>query len=183
MSCNPSIFPNSPARPESSCSQLTGRLYLVIYTAATALIPARLYAYIRGDITQSALAEGWTRSLHVLSSLSVLGPSAKRCLAALHLLNDVISIEENSTTADNLDTSDNADDLPSKPSVQPSSPRRDAVSTMPPIPPLPALTDLLATGGDVFGPGQGPPDFTWLDSLPVGLVAGDYAELLDFSEV
>ncbi|KIW23707.1 uncharacterized protein PV07_11886 [Cladophialophora immunda] len=65
-----------------------------IYTAATALIPARVYSYIRGDISQPSLAEAWQRSLEVLRRLSPLSPTATRCLAALELLNEEVVADE-----------------------------------------------------------------------------------------
>ncbi|KIX99976.1 uncharacterized protein Z520_04614 [Fonsecaea multimorphosa CBS 102226] len=65
-----------------------------IYTAATALIPARVYSYIRGDISQTSLTEAWRRSLEVLRRLSPLSPTATRCLAALELLDEEVVADE-----------------------------------------------------------------------------------------
>ncbi|EXJ56366.1 uncharacterized protein A1O5_12633 [Cladophialophora psammophila CBS 110553] len=65
-----------------------------IYTAATALIPARVYSYVRGDIPLSSLAEAWRRSLEVLRRLSPLSPTATRCLAALELLDEEVVADE-----------------------------------------------------------------------------------------
>jgi hypothetical protein len=67
-----------------------GFVVLVVYTAATALIPAIMYAHIRDDIPKSSLLTSWNRALYILSRLCPLSTSARRCLAALELLNDKI---------------------------------------------------------------------------------------------
>lgn len=61
-----------------------------LIAAATALIPARVYSYIRGHIPQETLAIAWQRSLDVLRRLSSLSSSATRCLAALELLDEEV---------------------------------------------------------------------------------------------
>jgi len=68
--------------------------YTVTFTAATALIPARVYEYIRGNTSLEVLANAWERSLQILRRLSCLSPSAVACLAALQMLNEELVVEE-----------------------------------------------------------------------------------------
>ncbi len=70
-------------------------LHSVVYTAATALIPARMYAHIRDDIPKVSLLTSWDRALHILRRLCPLSNSARRCLAALELLNDKLAQDIN----------------------------------------------------------------------------------------
>ena len=66
------------------------RIIVVIYTAAIALIPARAYAHIRGDIPLASLNEAWRRSVSILDQLSSFSLSASRCTVVLQKLNEAI---------------------------------------------------------------------------------------------
>lgn len=65
-------------------------IIVVIYTAAIALIPARAYTHIRGDITLASLNEAWRRSVSILGQLSSFSFSASRCSTVLQKLNEAI---------------------------------------------------------------------------------------------
>lgn len=152
----------------------------VVYTAATALIPARIYAPIRGDVSLSAVSEGWDHSLHILSSLSALSPSAKRCLAALQLFNDEIAIEETNITISLLNQGDNAVDTSTKSLVhqRPEGMEDNLVQRM--VQPLSDFMDIPTNQEEGLGVLHGMQDFTWLDSLPVDLATAEYLDLLVF---
>ncbi|KAH8810824.1 fungal-specific transcription factor domain-containing protein [Xylogone sp. PMI_703] len=192
-----------------------------IYTAATALIPARVYSYIRGDIPQKRLSEGWLRSLEVLRHLSQLSSSATRCLAALELINGEVFITDETVknTADTGNTqaqsNNNMNDSGQSYldnshgqmlSVDPILRQRSEVTEKSSLQQqneasgsnsmqatLTFLSEQHQQGniemGDNFANGTQTPlmqmqmqmqDFTWLESLPADLLAGEYE---DFSEM
>ena len=153
-----------------------------IYTTATALIPARVYSYIRGDVPQSDLLTAWQHSLEVLNHLSPLSPSAVSCIAALQVLDDELVFEQSG--------------------VQPQFP-----SHGPGLPAEPSASNPTSLGNGIrqFGlpvevPGSAAPagqhpsfasdldhmlqmqDFSWLDTLPVDVLASDYADMPDLGQ-
>jgi hypothetical protein len=80
-------------------------IIIVIYTAAIALIPARAYAHIRGDIPLASLNEAWRRSVSVLDQLAPFSLSASRCSVVLQKLNEaVVPKTHAAATADISDT-------------------------------------------------------------------------------
>ena len=147
-----------------------------IYTAATALVPARVYKYVRGDILQSDLLRGWQQSLEVLHHLSPLSPSAVSCIAALQVLDDELVFE--------------ATEPPSKLPVgalghdSPSVHRPHAVSTALDSVNTATLMDIRddqhRQDVDNFDSMLQMQDFTWLDTLPVDVLSGDYTDIPDF---
>ncbi len=146
-----------------------------IYTAATALIPARVYSYIRGDIPQSDLLRAWQQSLEVLHHLSPLSPSAVSCIAALQVLDDELVFEGGIGVHPKipntlLDASDHSGHYVSRKfEIDPNiaSQPMDVVEVQP-------LQDV--DGLDALLQMQ---DFTWLDTLPVDVLSGDQADMPD----
>jgi hypothetical protein len=150
-----------------------------VYTAATALIPARVYRYIRGDISQSELRTGWQRSLEVLQHLSPLSPSAVSCIAALQVLNDELVFEGSGTTSKDRvnmpnpayhvpDPTPNAPTPLSEPAFGATAPATTLLEDQH-LPPAEHIDSMLQMQ-----------DFSWLDALPVDILAGDYADMPDF---
>lgn len=158
--------------------QTATNCFLVLYTAATALIPARIYSHVRGNVSLDTVTARWSRSLDVLTDLSNLSDSAKRCNAALQLLNG------------DVNTTENKNDLPPEPSE-----RTGRVFHGFPQPPPPQMEDTRGnTEVQVAMPGSMDPsmsldeylapmaalqDFSWLDSLPVDLMSTEYGNLQD----
>ena len=166
----------------------------VIYTAATALVPARVYSYIRGDILQSSLNEAWHRAVKILNRLVPLSSTASRCLAVLQLLNDesAPAIDAGNATAN--PTADHFKDNRNEklvPSDMPAVARSDlpmghssftdeTVKAGPimPLSMLPDEQDVSMFSSDALQA----QDLTWFDSLPTDLLAIDDAELFGLSQ-
>lgn len=96
-------------------------IFPVVYTAATALIPARLYSQIQDEFPKPSLLLSWERALLVLRRLGHLSVSSRRCLAALELLDDkVVNItnqdgpETQSATSERAVRADRATNNPSE---------------------------------------------------------------------
>lgn len=148
----------------------------VVYTAATALIPARVYSYIRGDTSPVALAEGWQRALEVLRRLSALSPTAIGCLAALQMLNEELVFEDTGNHVNSLRELTPAATARQS-SVQMISHEaavEEPVNLNDPNKPrlsFPNLDDSILQIQD----------FTWFDYLPTDLLPSDYMDLSQFA--
>lgn len=149
--------------------------YSVTYTAATALIPARVYSYVRGDTSSAALAEGWQKALELLRRLSVLSPTAVGCLAALQMLNEELVFEDTGNHANLL-----------RESTPATTVRQDSVRMTSHEAAMEDSTQLndcnkprlfFQTPDESILQIQ---DFTWFDYLPADLLTSDY---MDFSQL
>jgi Fungal specific transcription factor domain/Fungal Zn(2)-Cys(6) binuclear cluster domain len=152
-----------------------------IYTAATALIPARAYGYLRGDISQDSLTLTWQRSLEVLRELTALSPSAVSCIAALQVLDDELVFEDAGVDGQGAATLREQGDA-----ADGEAEGRGELVTG---------TQIAASTTDVDADGQQQQymhtntndldsmlqmqDFSWLDTLPVDVLGGDDADMPD----
>ena len=157
---------------------------LVIYTAATVIIPARSYSYIRGDIPPSKLIDAWKKSLDILHRLGRVSRSATRCLAVLQALDQAI-VSENGTS---LATHHEVGDIPSRevssiPSINPSTPLNQ-----PSFGEMAAknaeMLQMQADQPDVFADSSLPQiqDFGWFDSLLGDWSGIDNSEFFNLSQ-
>lgn len=158
----------------------------VIYTAATALIPARVYSFIRGNIPQSSLEQAWQRALKVLGGLVPLSSTASRCLAVLQLLNEECAPSDNAyddTAAVITDFNGRKGGAVTVSANAPNFREPNPFSSTQTTTALPSLPNELAPGSqDMFGLSLAASqlqDFTWFDSLPTDLLAIDDAELFN----
>ena len=148
-----------------------------IYTAATVLIPARVYSYIRGDIPQSELLQGWQQSLEVLHHLSSVSPSAVSCIATLQVLDDELVYQGGDTQVAPSGNLSITKQMTQSASQGPSATTGLTQDTAP--------TSGMGEVSSLHDPDSldsllQMQDFTWLDTLPVYMLSGDYAEMQDF---
>lgn len=124
-----------------------------------------------------SLDEGWKRALDVLENLSHVSAAAKRCLAAVQLLNG--DTTKNETGNGGLSARGD-DSLLENSRLQ--GPGAVSLLRSPVLlQTLPGTVETAFPVDDTFAAFAGQ-DFSWLDSLPVDLISADYAELSEYAE-
>lgn len=128
-------------------SEIPSNSRVVLYTASIVLIPAQRFAALRGNMLPSTLTHTWQQALIAMESLSKFCPSAKRCLTSLQMLSQEI-IGQAGVSQESVHQSDEAMMTTWQEPMASTAFPEEAFDEM-------------------------PSDYTWIDSLPVDLLADD----------